>query len=232
MRRRRTEPVLIFSAGTEELEAFVTHLNTEFICVDSRVEGGTKRTLADNRFVRRELRRLVEAWIDSGPNVLKLINADPVLARAARKFWAHLVPTQKGYARLAYYPIPENLPKGSPLSAALALFMSFLLNPCNDRLGGPCGRCRNYYVKKTKRQTVYCSNGCGKRYTARRTNENRRKQEHAKQLATAQRYASQWATTKTELKWKDWVFRRSRISKNWLTRVVKSGELSEPIRRV
>lgn len=124
------------------------------------------------------------------------------------------------------------MPGEEALSIALGLFLSFLLNPYNDHLSGPCAYCRKYYVRKTKRQKVYCSETCGKRNTARKTNRNRRKREHLENLEIAKRSALQWEVTKTKDDWKEWVSNRTLLSKNWLTRAVKNKELLEPIKRV
>jgi endogenous inhibitor of DNA gyrase (YacG/DUF329 family) len=231
MARRKQESILLFAPDLEELKGFAEPLNTEFFWFRSPVKGGSERVLIDYRPVQKELRRLVQAWFDSGPNLIKLFNSDPIVAREAQRFRAHMIPTSTGRAKLDYLTAPEKMNPAEPLAIALGLFLDFLLNPFNERLGGPCANCGKYYVKKTKRKkTVYCSERCGHRVTSRLANKERREREHNEQLDLAKRWSMKWSNTRTAKPWKEWVSKRTHIKKHWLTRAVRNGELVEPVK--
>lgn len=230
MTKRKQNSILLFAPDLEELKDFTEPLNTEYFWFRSPVKGGSERVLKDYRPVQKELRRLVQAWFDSGPNVQKLLNEDPVLAREAQRFRAHLIPTNTGHAKLDYLTAPEKMNPAEPLATALGLFIDFLLNPFNERLGGPCACCGKYYVKKTERKkTVYCSKTCGHRLTSCVANQARRDREHQKQLKLAMQWTVRWLNAKTAVPWKEWVSKRTHLTKHWLTRAVRNEELVEPI---
>jgi hypothetical protein len=210
---------------------FVGALNTESFSLPIPVKDGWLRHTGDYRPVQRELRRLAQAWFDSGPNVEKLFLSDRVLSQAALQCRAQLIPTKSGCAQIVCTTVPENMPPGDPLEIALGLFFNFLINPYNEKLGGPCKHCGNYYVKLTKRQVIYCSKRCGLSHTSQSTLRKHRQQEHLAKLKTAERYAAMWAKTKTSKDWKSWVNKEALISKNFLTRAVRNGELAEPVKQ-
>jgi hypothetical protein len=179
------------------------------------------------------MRRLVRAWFDSGPNVSNLLDADPMVDLATRNSRPYFIPTKSGTARLAYLTVPEYLPQVKPLEIALGHFIQFLLNPYNEKLGGPCKHCGSYYVKKTERKkTVYCSERCGHRLTSRLANRERRDREHKKQLKLAEQWTAKWLNAKTARPWKEWVSNGINIKKHWLTRAVRNGEIAEPVKPI
>ena len=165
-----------------------------------------------------------------GQDVNKLFDANPMLDQAARNFQPHFIPTKGGTAKLAYLA-PEYLPDVAPLEIALGLFLPFLLNPYNRKLGGPCKNCGKYYLRETERnKSVYCSKRCGHRLTSSLANTARRDREHQRQLKLAEQWTQKWLNTKTTDPWKKWVSGRSPIKKHWLTRAVNKGELVEPVK--
>jgi hypothetical protein len=215
----------------ETLKRFVQLLNTEDYWFASLLEGRQK-VGGDYRPVQGKLRGLVQEWLHSGPNVSKLLDADPMLDRATRSFRPHFIPTKSGTARLAYLRVPEYMPQGKPLEIALGLFLNFLLNPYNEKLGGPCKHCGNYYVKNTKRQVVYCSKRCGHKHTSQTVIRKYRQQERKENLDKVKRSSARWAKTKRSKDWKEWVNKETRISKNFLTRAVRNKELVEPVKQI
>jgi hypothetical protein len=190
------------------------------------------RNEVSNDPVQRELRRLVQAWFDSGKNLDRLFQSNPQLAKEARTFRAEVVASRTGRAKLSYSTDPNIPNPTSPHRIAVEDFFEFLLNPSNETLRGPCAYCRKYFANKTnRRKMVYCSAACGRRFTSRLANETQRKKEYARRLKLAKRSIMQWSTTSTKLEWNEWVFGRTRISKNWLTRAMKNGDLVEPVKR-
>jgi len=213
------------------LERFVQLLNEGDYWSASLIEG-RRKIGGDYRPVQWELRRLVVAWFRSGPNVMKLINADPKLDQEIRKFRPFFIPTEGPTARLAYLAAPEYSSEAKPVEVALGLFLPFLINPYNEKLGGPCKHCGNFYVKRTDRKkSVYCSEKCGHRLTSLLTNRAQRNREHKEQLQRAERSIAKWSTIRTTTPWKEWVSNRIHIKKHWLTRAVRNRELVEPVKQ-
>jgi hypothetical protein len=229
MPRHDPNSILLLGPGLADLKGFVRALNTNRFWKDLEVEGKWKRVRKDYRPVQRELRRRVRAWFESGPNVSKLLAADADLARAAGEIRARLVPTKMACGQLVYSTVPESTKRGwNPVAIALGLFLNFLLNPLNVRLGGPCVRCGKYYVKKTKRQKVYCSQRCGPLHTAFASNRKRRRLEHESKLRAARESISGFAHANTKMTWREWVSKNTGLSKTFLTRAVSSGNLQCP----
>lgn len=231
MTKRKQKSILLLTPDVDTLSRFVEALNTDFFYLPIPTMGGLQRIKRDYRPVQRELRRLVRAWFDSGPNVAKLFSADLVLAQAALHCRAHLIPTKTSRAQLVCVTVPENMPPGEPLEIALGLFLNFLISPYNEKLGGPCKHCDKFYVKKTERQLVYCSKRCGLNHTSQSTLRKHRQQEHLAKLKTAEQYAAKWAKTKTSTDWKSWVSNEALVSKNFITRAVRNGKLVWPVKQ-
>lgn len=193
---------------------------------------GRKKIGGDYRPIQKELRRLVEAWLRSGPDVKLLLNSDPRLDQETRKFRPFFIPTRGATARLAYLVAPEHSSEAKPVEVALGQFLPFLINPYNEILGGPCKHCGNFYLRKTERKkSVYCSEKCGHRHTSLLANRARRNREDGEQLQLAERSIAKWLNVRTATPWKEWVSNRTHIKKHWLTRAVREGELVEPVKQ-
>ncbi len=231
MATRKQETTIFHVSGLDAVKRFVQLLNTEDYWSASLIEG-RRKIGGDYRPIQKELRRLVQAWFRSGPNVQKLLGANPMLDQEARKFRPHFIPTKGRTAALAYLVTPEYSSTANPLEIALAHFLAFLLNPYNEKLGGPCKHCGKYYLKNTKRQNVYCSQRCGLKHSSQKAIGESRKAERKNKLDEAKLSMEKWITTKTTKDWKVWVSGEALISKNWLTRAVKKGELVEPVKRL
>ena len=180
--------------------------------------------------LRSGLRKLVEAWQKSGPNLAKMLSEDKVLAARTRHGQTHLVPTQNGHGWLIWMPTPEPCEIASWQDEALAQFMALIVNPQWFKLGGPCLRCDKYYVKKTSRQKTYCSRRCGLIETATAATRKRRERERVRKLGQAQAVADHWVTIRTRVHWKDWVSARTKLTTKWLTRAVNKGDLKPPVK--
>ncbi len=63
--------------------------------------------------LRIELRKLVKAWQESGPNLTKMLDADKALAHRAERGVTRLVPTNSGKGHLLWLP---TAPGFNPLS--------------------------------------------------------------------------------------------------------------------
>lgn len=182
--------------------------------------------------IRAELLRLVEMWNESGPNLYKLLARNPELKERGFRGWATVIPTSTGRAHLEHLPGPPNTDRKHPEAVALGYFIRLITNPYWELLGGPCPRCENYFLKKTKKQKVYCSQRCGSTVTAAAAIRARRKREHQDKLARAQQYIDKWRESHTRTPWKPWVQRQTGFSLNWLTRAANKREIQAPDNRV
>jgi hypothetical protein len=176
-----------------------------------------------------ELQRLVNAWFASGPNLKKMLHADRDLWGAVQNSWTSLyVPTETGRAHIVLFPEGPGENRESSEDEARRLFAALTLNPQNNLLAGPCARCGNYYLKKTRRQKVYCSQRCGTAATALSAVSKKRAGEHAQRLSSARTALSAWKPTSDEQGWKKAISRRTRLSVQWLSRAANKGELCPP----
>jgi hypothetical protein len=139
-----------------------------------------------------------------------------------------LKPTNTGAVRvnLAAMPREEGLSRFEIL--VHAFFLLLIMNRYWNRLGEPCARWNNYYVKKTSRQKVYCSKHCGLMETSINANRIRRRRQHMEKVEKAREFISKWENTRNSRSWKVWVSEKTGFTTNWLTRAVTGGDLHEP----
>ncbi len=178
------------------------------------------------------LRELVIKWANCGRNFNRMLKKEPALAALISHSWkAFPLPASDGGAYLCVIPSPRagNLPPGSDF--ALYLFMNFLVHRGSQRLGGPCARCRRYFVKKTMRQTVYCSRKCAKDATAAAASSRRLENQRAADLRRAQKAIELWERGSRRQEWKRFVAAECLLTLHFLTRSVKSGRLRVPNER-
>ena len=174
------------------------------------------------------------AWKDSGFNAEKLMSSDRSVSERRERMTARLVPTQGAKFRLAWPslepPRRSRLPTTSEQwqDFAFAHFANLLLNSRCEMLGGPCGRCGRYYVKKTVRQKVFCNRRCDKAAGAATATRKRRDSERADKLNQAQAAACKWNTLRPKLDWKRWVSRETGVSLTFLTQAVNNRKLQPP----
>lgn len=196
---------------------------------------GQRRKNYEPRHVVR-LRRLVRAWSDmmlalrdSGPDITKM-----KLTRKDREELEHFtknlqVRHERDGSRylVDYYPSPED--------EALVQFTRLLNNSQRDRLGGPCPNirkgnkpCNKWFIKKTKREAVFCSTRCaGNAMQARK--RKRVREEMIKRAQEAINEYPKRAACWKELDWKTFAVEAGfRVSKKFLTECVGSGELTAP----
>lgn len=139
----------------------------------------------------QELRRLVELWATSGsngPNLQELFKRMPELDKQTAFGTTVLWTTETGRGYLEWNP--GNFSVERPLSweeHALSDFMLLITNPLWWKLGGPCERCRHYYLKKRKGQKRFCSQRCGSATTATAATQKSRAQRQKKKIQLAQK---------------------------------------------
>lgn len=173
-----------------------------------------------------ELRSLVGRWFASGPNLKQMLHPDSALWTAVQNSWSSLyLPTKKGRAYIALFPDIPSDEKATAEDEAHLLFAALTLNPECNLLAGPCARCGDYYIKKTRRQKVYCSQKCGSAATALRTVRKKREVEHQRKITLARKVLSRWKPTNQKERWQDWVSQRSSLTVKWLSRAANKGDL-------
>jgi hypothetical protein len=175
-----------------------------------------------------ELRRLIRLWMRTGPNLRKMFRKEPALDTRARGGKATFYTTNGGQGYLDWTPVVTDAAGLSPGDQAFELFMSLITNPQWDGLGGPCKRCGDYYLKKTKRQKAYCSRTCSATATAVSAMKQRRQRDHAEKIRRAQEAIGDWSKAKRRQAWKRWVANRTNYSLNWITRAINNGSLRPP----
>jgi|SRR5450755_1592096 hypothetical protein len=210
-RRTGSKAVLVGEPSRRDLEEICDVLN-------SKTRGDT-----------RELRRLVAEWFASGPNLSKMLHSDFALWGTVQNSWTSLyIPSKTGRAYIALFPERSGRRNDPAEGEAHRLFAALTLNPQCNLLAGPCARCGSYYIKKTRRQKVYCSQRCGSAATALPAVRKKRADEQARKISLVRAALSQRKTTFNEQNWKQWVSRRTGLSVKWLSRAANRGELSPP----
>jgi hypothetical protein len=150
------------------MQFVVTCLNAPVIKT-SRSPGDNarwKRLRLPESEIQNELRRLVEAWKRSGPNVRKLFEQEPELAAFSKRGQITFYPTDTARGYLEWSPSDVIQGVSSPKDVARDRFMTLITNPSWEALGGPCLCCKDYFLRMVDRPRVYCSARCGARVSA------------------------------------------------------------------
>jgi hypothetical protein len=180
---------------------------------------------------QKHLRRLVQTWMNSGPNLIEMFKREPELELLVRYGKTRFYPTHGGRGHLDWIPEIANTAQSSYTKQAIQDFMFLIANPLWELLGGPCARCGDYYLKKAKRRTIYCSRNCSSEMTAIAAVKKRRQQEHADKVGRAQEAIEEWTKRKRRLGWKAWVSNLTGYTVRWITRAVSKGHLKPPLDR-
>lgn len=176
-----------------------------------------------------ELRRLIQDWRSSGPNLIKMLEADPALYNKLKDdFSAVWLPSESGRSFISFNTRASYT---DPHHAARVFFVRITLSPEWDKMGGPCLRCQRFYIKQRISQTSYCSRRCGNAATAALRTRQRLDTEHIDKLTRSKQDQIRWKRDfkngRTKIGWKEFVSaRHPDISVKFLTRAVNKGELS------
>lgn len=175
-----------------------------------------------------ELRRLVEKWMKSGPNLRKMFKDEPELARRAKHGRTTFWPTGTGRGYLDWEAYPSETGPESTNDLALCDFMTLITNPDWELLGGPCIRCGTFYRKRARRPTKYCSRKCSSKETATSSTKAWRQKQQAEKIRRAQESIDEWCKVKRREACKNWVSRKTGITDRWLTRADHNGKINLP----
>jgi hypothetical protein len=202
---------------------------------EARLQGfcdelNAKRDMADGR----ELARLLEEWM-AAPSLRAVLSTqqwgwvlDELRDRADRPVF---YPSDDGKwgMYLVSPPGPDHaISGGSGFPFTVRMFGALVTNPLCEKLGGPCARCGDYYIKKRASQKVYCSRSCGNAATAVIRTRERIASEREDKLARAGAWLKKWKPTVAHPDWKRWVAQRTGIDPRFLTRAVNKGDLVPP----
>jgi hypothetical protein len=101
-------------------------------------------------------------------------------------------------------------------------------NPDWELLGGPCVRCGDYYLKRARRRTKYCSRKCSSKETAISSTRSWRADQQERKISRAQECIDEWCNVKRREAWKTWVSRKTGFTDRWLTRAEHNGKINPP----
>jgi hypothetical protein len=190
-----------------------------------------------------ELRRLFALWQASGPNLKAMLDTNPEITS---KIESDLRPlfvasvTGRGYVHVGVASGIALVDGDWKVANADAiarqgrgLFLLMTLNPFCERLGGPCPRCKKYFVRKTAKRSIYCSRQCASQSTALAATAKARQQQRTEKLKRAESAIAEWDRLKnkgrTKATWREWVSAYDpEITAQFLTRAMNAGELTPP----
>jgi hypothetical protein len=168
------------------------------------------------------------------PNLHSLIN-EHIPSQASSEFVEQYVriTAKKAHTALNHLnsiKVAGNLKIADFRNIASQSFLEYFFSPFNDRRGGPCRHCGQFWMKKNKRHTIYCSKACGAKHTALASNRKRRRNERENLVEVAMKSVTEWSRSRRKIDWKKWVVsRHPEISKKFLSQLVKNGELVDPV---
>jgi hypothetical protein len=213
----------------------------EVVAALNRTAVATRQSKSDVSLIRRlpysdrqiKLRSLISRWMASGPNLRKLLEADPKLMRLVSSGTTQFYPGTEGRGYLDWQPSPPKEGLENDEIEAAEAFARLITNPLWATLCGPCPQCEDYFLRKTDRKRVYCSQRCSSRHTAISATAEKRLQTSKEKILKAQHEIREWKKAKPKANWKVWIAARasrSRISLtvHWLSRAVNSGAISPP----
>lgn len=212
----------------KQMQEFVETVNNTLVKVPHSGKERETRPLPLSD-MQEDLRRLVRRWFESGPNLRVMLSTDAVLSQQFKQVETTFHPTSTGRGYFAWGPITKGSVK-TPRQQAFEYFLLLVDNSLWELLSGPCARarCGNYFLRKTKRQKVYCSRTCSSEQTAASTMKKKRAAERDGKIRAAKKSIDQWGEKKRRLSWKKWVAADPGLTIFWLTRAVNSGWIKAP----
>ena len=178
--------------------------------------------------MQKELRKLIEMWIASGPNTSKMFRDNPgYLPQIGRGLYR---PTTTGQIDFLYLPASKSRSSYTPKESALVLFFQLtVLSPCDKRRpDGPCAcGCGQYFLKTTKHQKLFC-NGHGSALYAKSAMKRVQAKRREPLVTAAKSAIRQFEKQRRRGDWKIWVSTQIPISPRTLGVWVEKGFLQAP----
>jgi hypothetical protein len=235
MRRRLLETdvdsILLVQPDLSQFRMFMRVLNWDLDRGGKTSRPNRQQFEFSTRFDLVELRRLTESWLTNGRNLNSLLVAEPALAQAAQEMETRIVPGPDGRARLLLRFRSRQAEQLDRRTSTAHLFVSFLLNPDNDRLIGRCSRCKSFIERKTLHHKIYCSRKCALMSTSKAALRKRRQKERNDNLIALRLEISRLSKKELSGSWKDYASKRAGVTKTFLTRAINSGEIITPTLR-
>lgn len=225
MRTRTPKSVFLLEPSRCDLDAIVYVLNRKNAVLHSKRNPEVGSPVINFSEENAELRRLVNNWLASGPNLSDLLENDRDLAARCKHGKTELFPTDSGRAQLLWTPELENHRASSQRDNALIHFVNLIINPDCEKLAGPCARCDKYYLKKRRNQKRYCSRDCGAAMTALEATRKKRQEEYRTKIRRAKSAMERLPRRHRRKGWKELVSAETGISVHWLTRAVNQKKL-------
>jgi hypothetical protein len=157
-----------------------------------------------------------------------MFKQEPELADRTKNGRTIFWPTGTGRGYLDWEAYPSESEPESPEVLALCDFMTLITNPDWELLGGPCVRCGDYYLKRARRRTKYCSRKCSSKETAISSTRSWRADQQERKISRAQECIDEWCNVKRREAWKTWVSRKTGFTDRWLTRAEHNGKINPP----
>jgi hypothetical protein len=111
------------------------------------------------------------------------------------------------------------------------LFVKFITSPFYDRIS-KCPSCRSYFFGLRGGGKKYCSRRCATGFTARQAMKAKRAEDQRQKLELAKDALNKYkALKRKEEDWKGWIAKRAKVSRNWLTRALERGDISNPSKK-
>ena len=188
-----------------------------------------------NRYELKQQEESAHKLLAPLPKLLKmeLPAGSPNLPQVSKDLRVTLAPTAAGAAYLINYA------PARPWTAwdrAWQCFVWLITDPELDRFAGPCKRCKQYFVRKTAKQSVYCSQRCASMHTALEATIQGRRRAHENKLAIAQKAIDEWqklaSAGRTRKDWKKFTAAydpAAEITTKFLSRAANNGELQPPL---
>jgi len=166
--------------------------------------------------------------MESGPDLIKMFKKEPELESRIRYGETWFYPAHDGRGHLDWIPEITGDAQPAHKDQALRDFLMLITNPQWELLGGPCPRCGDFFLKKTRRRRVYCTRKCSSATTADQAVNQDRQRKHAKKIEIAQCAIGKYSEQKRRLAWKQWVSNQTGYTIKWITRAVNNGDLQPP----
>lgn len=172
-----------------------------------------------------ELRRLVELWLASGPNLVKMRQHHPDLVPPSLQVSTYPLPD----GRLAVtYLAAAGDEDEQPVTTARMIFWSMLLTPECLNLGGPCEcGCGEFFLRKGKYDQTFIK-GHASRKSASKFMQEKQAAKRAPRIRAVKRALAKFQDEKVRGDWKEFVEVEANVTINTLTRWVEKGWIQEP----
>lgn len=230
-RKRKFDPKRCEGALQERWDSFSDEEKLASLYGEMSAESlvGIRNTLnADYEPWVPALRRLLDLWWKSGPNLYAMFSDHPEIERTIdSEIRPAYIPSRWGRAFLA-------LGWDDCGSTAHQVFVAITISSNWWRLG-LCPKCGKYFVRKTQKKSFYCSPRCAAVATAARRTIEMRRQRAQRKLEAARKAIVQYekllAKGRTKQDWKEFVAGYDpamEITPKYLTRAVNAGNLQLP----